>query len=163
MPKCIFCGKQIKNEEMFKLHLIKCTINQITPQIDKLIPSIQPKKPISKIIERIFKETEKNFEAQPEKVKLLYQDGNFPLFFNTVKKVIIYICEKDPHYRGWMAYWLLAVMDIMNWTYRNFNHCNWYKQNKKRLKNLKTNHPLAKPILFLDWLIQHNITFKLKE
>jgi hypothetical protein len=88
-----------------------------------------------------------------------YQDHNFPIFIDTTEKALIYIAENDGHYRGWLAYFLLAVMDIMNQTYINFNYKGYYKRNKARFPKLKIKSKHAKPILFYDWLTQHPTRF----
>jgi len=146
----------MKTEDLI-LHQTKTIINAITPQIIQLIPPIEEKQPISQIVHRIFKEVKKNLAGHP---KRFYQDGNFPRFLDALEKAIIFIAETDGHYRGWLAYFLLATMDIMNYEYEKFPYKRYFK--KWKIKGLKLKDPHTKPLLFLQYLTQHGIKAKIK-
>jgi hypothetical protein len=158
MTNCPICGKKVEDDPALqKLHLIKCVINHTIPTIESFIPQTETKHTISTLISKIFYETKKNLKTHPPR---FYEDLNFPRFLDAVEKTITYICETDPHYRGWMAYFLLATMDIMNYEYERFPWKRYYMQNK--IKGISIHDPLAKPKLFLYYLTEHGIIFHAK-
>jgi len=148
----------MEKSDLEKLALIKTVINPFIKVLNGYIPTIEETKTINKLTRTIFKEVKKNLAGHP---KEFYQDGNFPLFLETIEKAIIYISEKDPHYRFWLGYFYLAVVDIVGYEYDRFNYKKYYEQHRDIFKTLHIKDPKAKPVLFLHFLGQHGFSFQL--
>jgi hypothetical protein len=145
-------------QELRKLNEIKCAINPLVKILNAIIPTLEERQPINKLTRVIFKEVRKNLGTHP---KEFYQDGNFPQFLDAMEKAIIYITETDPHYRVWLGYFYLAIVDLVGYEYDRFNYRKYYEQHREALQGLSLKDPIAKPVLFLHFLGQHG--FKLEK
>jgi hypothetical protein len=151
-------GHNETDPKLRTLNDIKCVINPLIRFLNGLIPTIEDKQPINKLSRIIFKEVKKNLATHPQN---FYKDGNFPTFLEVIEKTIIYISETDPHYRFWLGYFYLAIVDIVGYEYDHFNFKKYYMQHRELFKGLSIKDPRAKPVLFLHFLGQHGFNFQL--
>lgn len=158
---CPICGKPLEDDpDLQRLHEIKDIINLAVPMFERYVKKIDTKQPLNDLLWKVFYETKKNVENHPQSY---YEDGNFPRFLDLIEKMITYIVEYSPHYRGYAAYFMLATMDIMSYDYERFPFKRYYAQNKDNLQGISLHDPLAKPKLYLHFLTQHGLIFHGKE
>jgi hypothetical protein len=161
MPKCPLCGVEIDKEEFHNtmpLHVIKCLANRFVPLFYSYFPSKeQPKQHVTELVESIFQHVKRNVPFHPEDY---YGDGNFPALVDAAEKSVEYILEHDNHYRGWLAFALVAVMDVMSYDYERFNPKKYFDQHKEQFKGLSLKDPLAKPKLYISFLATGSIHFR---
>ena len=106
--KCYLCGLRspsFKDPKALKLHFIKCVINQVTPFLAEEY-NVEPSLNVTMMLQRVFDRVRENLKVHPDK---FFKDQNFPMLIDAVEKVLVFIAEKDSHYRGQVAYVLMAV------------------------------------------------------
>jgi len=96
------------------------------------------------MLTRIFDRVRANVKAQNPKVRKIYEDKNFLNLIDTVERMLIYIAEKDGHYRGQLAYLLMAVTGEIEFafklkrrrdtTYTTFEFHQWLTEHPTELK-----------------------------
>jgi hypothetical protein len=156
--KCPFCGVEIETEQFhntMQLHIIKCIANRFAPLLISYTPSNeQPKRHITELLQNIFRNVKRNVPNHPQDY---YGDGNFPALVDAAEKSVEYITEHDNHYRGWLAFALVAVMDIVSYDYERFNPKKYFEKHKQQFKGLSLKDPLAKPKLYISYLATESI------
>lgn len=154
---CPICGKPLEDDpDLQRLHEIKCVINLVLPIFERYVKKIDTKQRLNDLLWRVFNETNKNVGNHPQNY---YADGNFPRLLDVMEKIITYVVETDPHYRGYVAFFMLATMDIMSYDYERFRFKTYYAENKDKLQGISLHDPLAKPKLYLHFLTQHGMIF----
>lgn len=161
MQKCPFCGVEIDKEtpwNTMQLHIIKCIVNRFAPLLFQYVPSKEePKQHITELVREIFYNVKRNVPFHPEDY---YSDGNFPALVEAADKSVAYVLEHDNHYRGWLAFALVAVMDVVSYDYERFNPKKYFEKHKEQFKGLSLKDPLAKPKLYISFLATESILFR---
>jgi len=93
------------------LKTVKQVINKTSKLLLKVTPKRRPKKPVSRMVFRLFRLLEKAAEMHPA---WFYPDKNFPRLLQAGSRVLVFIIGEDTHYAGWMAELFLLIHDIVS-------------------------------------------------
>jgi len=69
---------------------IKTVINTTVSILDRVVPRIEPKRPISKLVDRVFALMTEALTLHPERY---YKDGNYPRLLEVARRTLIYLAE----------------------------------------------------------------------
>jgi hypothetical protein len=94
---------QIFNPKHMKLHMAKQILAYATPRLAAEIPDREPTVPATKLFNGTLKVMK---ELAPQ---FWHEDGNFPNMIELMRKLVIFIAEDDPYYRGWLEMFLLLL------------------------------------------------------
>ena len=131
-------------KKLSKLARLKLLINKSMPFLSKACPEVEPTRNVSLMLTRIFDRVRANVKAQNPRVQEIYQDKNFLNLIDAVEKMLIYISEKDGHYRGQLAYAFMAITGEIEFafkekrrkdaTYTTFEFHKWLSEHPTELK-----------------------------
>ena len=103
---------------MKSLKKLKSLINRFTPVLIHACPKREPTRNVTLMLTRIFDRVRANLNVQNVKVQRAYTDKNFRRVIDAVEKVLIYLAEEDGHYRGQLAYLLMAVTGEVEFSFK---------------------------------------------
>jgi len=84
-----------------KMAIVKKVINSFVPLLGGQIPEIKEvKRPITKEVRKLFKLFDASLKSHPDR---FYADGNFPRLLEVTERALVFLCESDGHYAGWVA------------------------------------------------------------
>ena len=127
---------------MKKLAHLKRAINRVfVPVLGRACPKVEPTRNVTQMVVRIFDRFKANLKVQEDR---FYKDQNFPKLIDAVEKALVYIAEKDGHYRGQLAYLLMAVTGEVEFAFK-----------LKRQRD-----PTYTLFEFHKWLIEHPTELK---
>jgi len=83
-----------------KLAFVKRLINNLAPRLLKVVPRVQPRRPVSALTLRLFAFLRMALKLHPER---FHVDGNFPKLLEASERTLVFIAEMDGHYAGWLG------------------------------------------------------------
>ena len=99
------------------LVFVKKALNRWAKGAVRAVPGVYARKPVSKLVKRLMDLLQKGLKLHP---KRFYADKNFPRLLRAVERTLIFICEEDPHYAGWLAEAMLLTAQLVQETRREF-------------------------------------------
>lgn len=99
------------------LAFVKRGINAWAKGAVKAVPGVYARKPVSKLVKRLIGLLQKGLRLHP---KEFYRDKHFPRLLRAVERTLVFICEEDPHYAGWLAEAMLLTAQLVQETRREF-------------------------------------------
>ena len=93
-----------------KLVVVKKLINRVARAALKVTPGVTPKRPVSKLVIRLFEYLREALKLHPER---FYADQNFPRILEATERLLVFVAEEDGHYAGWLAEAMLLLHDIV--------------------------------------------------
>lgn len=91
-----------------KLHMAKQILNYTAPRLNSLIPDRKPEYIESQIINNtfmFFRDVIKKNDVE----KRWHEDGNFPQFLESTRRLLIFLCEEDIYYRKSLSVFLMLL------------------------------------------------------
>ena len=93
----------IFNPKHLKLHMAKQILAYAAPRLAVEIPDRTPTTPVTKLLDGTFKVMK---ELAPQ---FWHEDGNFPNVIELTRKLVVFIAEEDPYYRGWLEMFCMVL------------------------------------------------------
>ena len=93
-----------------RLALVKRAVNSYVPGIINMVPGVEPKRPVSKLVIRLVGLLREAVKLHPER---FYADRHFPRILDAAEKTLVFIAEEDAHYAGWLAEAMLLLHDVV--------------------------------------------------
>lgn len=134
------------NIKDFKMHLLKQTINYVTPRIIDLTRGVKASTPQSRIIERVWSRLENVYKK--EVASGVFTDSNFLNLLLSAKDTLIFLCEKDRYYKRWLGLLLLFIMEEMQRSFSDFSYIDALNMTSRPLLLKKSEFEKHKTALF---------------
>lgn len=103
-----------------KMHLLKQTINYVTPHVLSLCPNVQAKTPQSKLVLAVWARLE---DALRKEASIdARDDKNLNKLLESTKRALVFLCENDKYYRRWLGLLMLLLAEETQKAIRDFSY-----------------------------------------
>lgn len=148
-----------KTTKGIKLQAIKKILNASVPLVHKTIPQRKPSSRVGKFLNKIFKETLKNFMRDKKEFEnaSFTRDTNFERMIQAYRNAFVYIADTDGAYRGHLAYMFQVItveytLMVNKWINGKGNE--FLKQNEKKFVGFQQLNRTHVNLLFYLWFTE---------